>query len=163
MMEEIQAHRFMNGLNITFYVLVAMPLAAFGFLALRFKDGAAAYLAPDHDLVPVLQFVVPIITGAEILAAYFLFSKQIKKVQATDALEEKLKGYRGAALLQFSLLTYAGLFCLLAYWLTGQNLHAGLFLGVLLFFSLVRPSVMRIAKVLKLPRQEREFLFKVPR
>jgi len=162
-MEEIQAHRFMNGLNIAFYLLVAMPLTAFGILALRFKDGATPHLDPGHEFFPVLNIVLPIVVVAEIAAAYFIFKKQIKKAPANGTLEEKLKAYRGAALLQFSLLTYAAIFCLLGYWFTGLTVHMVLFFLVLLFFSLVRPSVMRIAKVLKLPRQEREFLFKVPR
>lgn len=155
-MNKSEGNRFENEegvykvLNLIFYALVGIPLMIFLFLYLRIKDGGYLVSEPNEDLKMILHFLVPIFCLVNIVLAYNIYSRKIKKVKNTNSLQVKLEGFYNASVLKYSFLAAASIVSIVGLMLTADMIFSVVYLSVLMIYSLNRPTPYRLRKDLKI-------------
>jgi hypothetical protein len=116
-------------------------LAGFRYLV-KLREPASA----DNNLIMEVAGVA--IAFINVLAARFLFFVRTQPAQSQPSLGEKIAIFRVAFLVQMVLLESAGIANLIFYFITGNELHFFIALGVLLLMLFRRPTRVMAAMVL---------------
>ena len=138
----------------TLVMLVALPV--FGVIYLFFESGKKLMEVPE---IPVfLVWLLASICGAGLILQYLLFTQKIKLTFGKDELLEKVKIYAQATNQRYFILLLASLFSSLGLLLSKNPVFTLLFAIVLVFFSLAKPTPDRLARLMKLKKEDRELI-----
>ena len=138
----------------TFLLLIDLPL--FGIVYLYHNSGNLHW---DLPTFPV--FLHGILVGAGItllIVQYVLFHKQLKAALEEISLVEKVKIYTQATLQRFILLFLVSILSTFGLLVYQSPWYILLFAVCLVFFSLGKPSPDRIARLVKVKKEDREIL-----
>ena len=152
--EEIRKIYRKTELLTTLVLLVSLP--AFALVYLYYNSGNL-----DWDLPSLPDFVNGFILGggvAMLVGQYVLFHKQLKPALGDLSLLEKVKIYTQATLKRFLILFGASILATIGLLLNQDPSHIVIFALCLVFFSLGKPSPDRIARLLRLKKEDREIL-----
>ena len=90
--------------------------------------------------------------------AFLLFNRHISVAREQEGLKRKLERYYGTLLQKYVLLASSSIISVVGLFLTASTLYTALYLFMLLFLSIHRPTVYRIARDLKLQGEEKEIV-----
>ncbi|HEV7232438.1 MAG TPA: hypothetical protein VGO45_13970 [Bacteroidia bacterium] len=139
------------------YASLAFGQVALGGLALFNRlmgNGSAA----DPVLTTALSIVVPFVSLMALLLAFFLFRMKRKAAASRETFDSKLAEYRVACLLRWTLLEFPAFLSLVAYFISGALLFAGLAGIMFVLFLSTIPSSSKTISDLQLNFEESEQL-----
>lgn len=113
---------------------------------------------PDYDLALTLQKVLLIFVPAAMGIGYFLFRRQVSKIDGKVPLAEKLKRYFALTLIRGAFFEAAFFFCGVAALITGVQLFLWIAPVIFFVFLLLRPTPEGIAADLELSPADRNKL-----
>jgi len=147
-----------NRLNLIFHAILAPPLVAFVWLYLESKSGSISPLLEDDAMTGIISLVFPIVVMGLIVGAFFLFKSALRKVDPVTKLMERMLNYTRVSIVLFGMLEMGLIFSVVGYYFTQKDIFLALYFVVLIFFSLYKPTLQRIASHLNIKGDEREFL-----
>jgi hypothetical protein len=146
------ATQFFNTLNILFYGFMSGGLIFFLIIYLAFQSKQLE--ASAVDLVSIFNYIVPLICIIEFSVAVFLFDFTAKKIPSAEDLRAKLSIYFRGKLIQWALIEGAGLFAIVAYLLTGNQMYALWYLSSVMILAFYRATPSNFYKYAQLSPKE---------
>lgn len=136
---------FFKGLNIIHFALCAGLIIIAGVMRFLVKQNAE----PTDESNKLMFEIIGIAIGAiNVIAARFLFFTNSKPALSVQSLGEKLNIFRSAHIVQMALLEGAGIINTIFYFLTKNDLHFFIAVGIILMMIWRRPSRPMAAMVL---------------
>jgi hypothetical protein len=140
-------------------LIVCLPL--FGGVYLFHNSGS---INKDLPQLPVFSQGILLGLGFLVLGLhYVLFHQKIKQSFTMDNLMDKAKCYFAATRQRFFLLFLAAILSSLGLLFSGNAGFVVVFAVTLVFFSLGKPSPDRMARLMKLKKEDRELLREISR
>lgn len=102
----------------------------------------------DNDFGRKIQMIITGIAVISVVAALFLFKKNIEKLKNIKELKEKILKYRQASIIKFALLEFATFVAIIGYFLTLNISYLILSAVLIVFFALQRPTILGITNYL---------------
>lgn len=112
---------------------------------------------PIHNLV--MEIVGIAVGFINVLLSRFLFFTRTRQAMATPSLKEKLNIFRSAFILQMALLEGAALINAIFYFITKNDIHFFIGLGILLLMLFRRPSRTIAAMVLFAELEDKQQIY----
>ena len=112
------------------------------------------------DLNTVPFYVVPIIGITAMFLSRYVYNQNLLKVAPTESVIEKLGKYRTFKIISWAILEGAGLFSLIAFYITSNYLYVIIFILIFVFFLLNRPSREGFDQGMQLSVSGKDTLFK---
>ena len=140
-------------------LLIALP--AFGIVYLYHNSGSISKDLPQLSGFPngfLMTFSVTVLVGQ-----YWAFHVYLKKTFAENQLLEKVKIYAKATSQRFLFLFVVSICSTIGLLFSGNPFFIVLFAVTLVFFSLAKPSPDRMARLMKLKKEDRELLREIAR
>jgi hypothetical protein len=137
-------------------ILLILALPAFGMVYVYQSSGNVHW-----DLPTLPEFLVWILVGLSsllLVAQFVLFQKKIRLSFQQVELLEKVKIYSKATDQRFLILFSVSIVTTVGLLLSKNPVFTVLFALVLVFFSLGKPSPDRMARLMKLKKEDRELL-----
>lgn len=149
---------YINKLRGIFYIMVGLPLPVFLVVYLTLRDGT--YSPPLQEWTPAwLLWGISILCLVLCAVGYIQFSKETKKIRGLKApIQEQLDQLISASRNKFLCLELATIINLIVYVLLGHTLFAGLYVAMLILFSMSNPTVHSVSTDLRLPKEEKRKL-----
>ncbi|MDH5366024.1 MAG: hypothetical protein OEW67_03500 [Cyclobacteriaceae bacterium] len=148
--------QFFDKINLIFHSILALPLLVFGWLFLEAKNGR--FSAVETAGMNIINFILPFLILIIIGFSFLVFKKELKKINNELPLSKKLESYLKCALMKFAGLEFALVLSVLGYYLTFTNTFVAMFMIILVFFSLSKPTPYRIVNNLQLKGEERDMV-----
>lgn len=140
-------------------LIICLPL--FGGVYLFHNSGS---INKDLPQLPVFAQVALLGLGFLVLGLhYVLFHQKIKQTFALESLGEKVNKYLSATRQRFFFLFFVALLSSLGLLFSGNAGFVVVFALTLVFFSLGKPSPDRMARLMKLKKEDRELLKEISR
>lgn len=142
-------------------IILIISLPIFGMVYLYHNSGSITKGLPELSGFPngfLMTFSVALLFGQ-----YWAFHVNIKKTFAQTELLEKVKIYAKATSQRFLFLFLVSICSTIGLLFSGNPFFIVLFALALVFFSLAKPSPDRIARLLKLKKEDRELLREIAR
>lgn len=152
--EEIRKIYRKTELMTTLLLLVSLGL--FGIVYLYYNSGNLDWDLPS--LPEILNWIAIGVCIVILIWQYVLFHKQLKPAMGDISLIEKVKIYTQATQLRFWNLFIVSIVATIGLLLVQSPMYVLIYAVCMVFFSLGKPSPDRIARLLKLKKEDREFL-----
>ena len=144
--------RALRIIHIALCVGVLLILSVFRYLVKQESD-----VVPDKNLIfEILGVAIGFVC---VIAARFLFFVRTKAGLSVVTLKEKINIFRGAFILQMALLEGAAILNLVFYFLTKNDLHFFIALGILLLMIFRRPTRVMAAMVLFNSMEDKQAIY----
>lgn len=136
-------------LKVLIIMHTAMLLAQILFAAIAYylKHNDTSDL--DNDFDRKIQMILTGIAVFNVVAALFLFKKNIEKLKNIQALNEKILKYRQASIIKFALLEFATFVAIIGYFVTLGTSFLVLAAVLIAFFALQKPTVLAMTNYLE--------------
>jgi hypothetical protein len=95
---------------------------------------------PIQSINEIFKLLIPLAGFAVMFFASRIYNKNISSVNYNDDLSSKISKYRTFKIIQWALLESVGFLSIVGFIITGNYLHAIIFLFMLGFFILIKPS-----------------------
>ena len=142
-------------------VILLISLPAFGAVYLYHNSGSI-----NKDLPALPEFFRGFLLGISVvllIGQYWSFRQKIKQTFEENELLEKVKIYSKATMQRFLFLLLVSICSTVGLLFTGSPVYIVIFALALVFFSLAKPSPDRMARLMKLKKEERELLREISR
>ena len=142
-------------------VILILSLPLFGLVYLFHNSGSI-----NKDLPQLPVFAQGVLLGLGFLLLglhYVVFHQKIKKTFSLDNLLDKVEGYCAATRQRFWFLFLVSVLSSLGLLFSGNAGFVVVFALALVFFSLGKPSPDRMARLMKLKKEDRELLREISR
>lgn len=110
------------------------------------------------EISELLVWVLASICAVGLIFQYFLFSQKIRLTFLKEELLEKVKIYSQATNQRYLILLLTSLISSIGLLLSKNPVFTLLFAIVLVFFSLAKPTPDRLARLMKLKKEDRELI-----
>lgn len=138
----------------TIVMLVALP--AFGIIYLFFESGRKLVEVPEIN--ESLVWLLASICGFGLIFQYLQFGQKIKLTFKKNELLDKVKIYSQATNQRYIILLLASLVSSLGLLLSRNPIFTLFFAITLVFFSVAKPTPDRMARLMKLKKEEKELI-----
>ena len=149
---------YINKLRIRLYAMIALPIILFAFLYLEYTRGISGPKPQSIEFNAFTNAFLVVIFSSTIIAAYYIFNLNKKKVRQQSHRKQQLDEYYHASMKMYLILIGGIILDTIAYWLTYNVFFAGFFVGYMFVISLNNPNMYRIFRHLRLNREAREQL-----
>jgi len=135
-------------LKVLIIMHTAMLLAQILFAAIAYylKHNDTSDL--DNDFDRKIQMILTGIAVFNVVAALFLFKKNMEKLKNIQELNEKILKYRQASIIKFALLEFATFVAIIGYFFTLGISFLVLAAVLIAFFALQKPTVLAMTNYL---------------
>ncbi len=137
-------------------ILLIIALPAFGVVYLQQSSGKTAWNLPEFP--EVFEWFLAVFSSMILVAQYVVFHGKIKSTFAQSGLLQKVKTYCRATRQRFLFLFGVSLLATLGLLLSQNPVFTLIFAVTLVFFSLGKPSPDRMARLMKLKKEDRELI-----
>lgn len=151
-------NNYFNKLNLIFHAIVGLPLAAFIYLYLEIDKRGRQGVMKDPELSEILIYILPTLAIVTAGLAFLQYRRAIPKVKEIADFRQKLDAFSQALIQKYALLEFSSIISVVGIYLTADVIYIALYLFMLLFLSLHRPTVYRIVRDLKLKGEEKEIV-----
>lgn len=135
-------------------MLLALPV--FGTIYLFYESGNKLLDLPE--IPDLLVWMMALICGVVLIIQYVLFGQKIKLTFEKEELVEKVKIYAQATTQRYIILFVASLVSSIGLLLSTNPVFTLFFAIVLVFFSVAKPTPDRLARLMKLKKEEKELI-----
>ena len=142
-------------------IILIISLPIFGMVYLYHNSGSITKDLPELSGFPngfLMTFSVTVLVGQ-----YWAFHVYLKKTFAENELLEKVKIYAKATSQRFLFLFIVSICSSAGLLFSGNPFFIIIFAVTLVFFSLAKPSPDRMARLMKLKKEDRELLREIAR
>ena len=142
-------------------IILIISLPIFGMVYLYHNSGSITKDLPELSGFPngfLMTFSVTVLVGQ-----YWAFHVNLKKTFAENELLEKVKIYAKATSQRFLFLFIVSICSSAGLLFSGNPFFIIIFAVTLVFFSLAKPSPDRMARLMKLKKEDRELLREIAR
>ena len=155
--EEYSVKPFLDRINLIFHGILALPILAFAWF---FLESNAGNLEPmvGGTTFGFVSLIVPVFILGICTLSFLIFRRKLTYIDEKLELSKKLESYYHAALIMFAGLEGALVLSIVGFFLTLSNTFTAMFVIVLVFFSLIKPTPNRIANHLRLEGEERDIV-----
>ncbi len=155
-MEIVELRRIYRGTEQLILIGIALVLPVFGMIYLYYNSGNLDWDLPS--LPPLVEEVLLVLGTGMLVGQYIFFHKRLKNTFLTEELILKLRVYANATKERYFLLFLVSLISSVGLLFFGNAGFVVMFAVALLFFSIAKPSPDRIAKLLKLDKDQKELI-----
>jgi small-conductance mechanosensitive channel len=145
-------------LNLVFHAILALPLVAFVWLYLESKAGNSTPLVSEEYVIQSLNLVIPVLVLGLILAAFVIFKSGLRSINPKNELLARMTIYFNKSIVLFAMLEMALILSLVGYYLTQKDAMLAIYVIVLVFFSLYKPTLQRVSNQLGVKGEDKVFL-----
>lgn len=149
---------YFHWLNIIFYSLLGSSMVGFVLLYLNLKKEEVLRNTFDVQTSDSLMILMPLACLLAIPLSYFFYVVTVKKGRQLAELNKKLQAFRQASITQYLVLFIGGAIAILMLYMTFEAVFAVTYCIVFFVFTLNRPTPEKIAKAMKLKKEEFAFL-----
>jgi hypothetical protein len=142
---------FFNILNTIFYGLLSGVLIFFLITYLNFREGGKP---ANPDMAQIFNYLVPFLCVLQGGIGIFIFNTLMKKMSSLAGLKPKLSLYFRGKLIKWAIFEGAGLFAIVAFFLTGFPVYGLWCLLMVLMMSFNRSSISNFIKYATLTKEE---------
>jgi len=147
-----------NKLNLLFHAILALPLLAFVWMYLEYNSGSMQPFLEDQSTADMLGFALPLMTVGVIVGAFILFNAGLRSIDPAKGLFNQVQGYFQKAIILYAMLELGLILNLVGYYLDQRNIYMAMYMIVLVFFSIYKPTLNRLAKHLNINGKDKDFL-----
>ena len=147
---------FFRKTNLTYNLFLAVPLIIFIFLFLEKRENGWVALITDDQYAEYVSYFCFPVALALLYFGYRGFYERIRMSPPDGELIEKLTWFYKSFIVQQFFFGGSSLLSLIALYLTGNSGFVVVYVLILFISSILRPSDERVAKSLRLNREERE-------
>lgn len=137
-------------LKVTFVIYYALLTGQLLFFVVAFWFSGSENFTANKELDEIFQIVVPVFGFAIMIFSRFLFNKNISGVDEKEDAITKVAKYRTLKIIQWALVESATMFSIVALMLTGNHLYSAVFIFLIGYFYLVKPSKENFIDEMKL-------------
>lgn len=149
----MQSSPAIKALGIVHKAMMAGQLLFAACCIFLYTSGSITVIAPEMDRP--LQIAAVLLAAVGFFASTAIFKKRMQAARdGGGTAKEKFESYRAACLLQWALLEGPGLFCIIAFFLTGNYAFLALTGLLVLLMAMTGPSKEKIQLQLGLSEQE---------
>ncbi|MEN7546474.1 hypothetical protein AAG747_01055 [Rapidithrix thailandica] len=145
---------FLDRLRVLYFALISGPFLFFIICYFGFREGSIKASYPG--LVPTFQYAVPVVCLVLFILGHWVYRKTLLPFRTEGTLREKLMGLFRASLLKYAALEGASLFTVIIYYLTGHIMFAGMYIVVLVVYSINSPTAPGIVRSLRMKKEDAE-------
>ncbi len=137
-------------------IVMLMALPIFGIIYLFFESGKKLVEVPE--IPDYLIWLLALVCAAGLTFQYFRFSQKIKLTFQKNELVEKVKIYCQATNQRYLILFVVSLISSIGLLLSRNPIFTLSFAIALVFFSVAKPTPDRMARLMKLKKEEKELI-----
>ncbi len=137
-------------LKITFIIYYALLTGQLLFFAVAFWYSGSEYFQANKELDEIFQIIVPVFGFALMIFSRFLYNKNVSGVDENADSITKIAKYRTSKIIQWAQVESASMLSLIALMLTGNHLYSAVFIFLIGYFFLVKPSKENFVNEMKL-------------
>ena len=145
---------YSNNLNdqfkVTSSIFYALLMGQLLFFVIAFWFSQSEEFTPSKKPDEIFQIIVPVFGLAMMIFSRYLYNKNISSVDERAEAKVKITKYRTFKIIQWALVESASLFSLIALMITGNHLYSAVFIFLIGYFFLVKPSKESFASEMKL-------------
>jgi len=134
----------------TFIIYYALLTGQLLFFAVAFWFSQTENFTANKKLDEIFQIIVPVFGLAIMIISRFLYNKNISSVDENGDAKTKIAKYRTFKIIQWALVESATFSSLIALMLTGNYLYLAVFIFLIGYFFLVKPSKENFSSEMKL-------------
>lgn len=149
-----------NQLKITSIIYFAMilGLVAFFVIAIIVKQGILQ--ESNNEMDNIFVFIIPIFGLMMMFTSRMIYNQLLTKIKSETNLLHKIIQYRTFKLISWAMIEGACVLALVATLLTSNYLYMVVFIFLLGYFILLRPSKESLVRDLRLNSDESEIIYK---
>lgn len=149
-----------NQLKITaiIYFALILGLVAFFIIAIVIKQGTL--LESNNELDNLFIFIIPIFGLMMMFTSRMIYNQLTTKIKTETNLLHKIIQYRTFKLISWAIIEVACILTLVATLLTSNYIYIVVFIFLLGYFILLRPSKESLVRDLRLNSYESDIIFK---
>lgn len=147
-----------NRINLIFHAILAPPLIALIWLYLESKAGSIDPVLGNQSSISMIRIVFPSVTIGIIAGSFYIFKSGLRQIDPATELIGKIKTYSEKSLLLYAMLEIGLVLTVLGYYMTQGGVFLAMFMVVLIFFSLYKPTLERICSHLHVKGEDRNFV-----
>jgi hypothetical protein len=136
--------------KVTVSIYFALLVGQLLFFAVAFWFSGTEEFTANEELDEIFQIIVPLFGLMMMIFPRFLYSKNISGVDENENVKTKIAKYRTFKIIQWALVESATMFSLIALMTTGNHLYTAVFIFLIGYFFLVKPSKENFVSELKL-------------
>jgi len=137
-------------LKVAFIIFYALLIGQLLFFAFAFWFSGSENFTANKGLDEIFQIVVPIFGFAMMIFSRFLYNKNISGVDESGDVKTKIAQYRTFKIIMWAMVESASMLSLIALMLTGNHLYSAVFVFLIGYFILVKPSRESFVNEMKL-------------
>lgn len=138
--------QFKVTISIFFGLLVGQLL----FFAVAFWFSGTEEFTANKELDEIFQIVVPLFGLAMMILSRFVYNKKISGMDEMGNAITKIAKYRTFKIIQWAIVESATMLSLIALMFTGNHLYSAVFIFLIGYFFLVKPSKENFVSEMKL-------------
>jgi hypothetical protein len=143
--------------NIIFYSLLSGLLIFFAVVIVITRDMDNS---GNADIDKIFLFIVPVSGFAIMLLSRMVYTQMISRFNSGGSIIQKIAYYRTAKIVSWAMIEGACFLALVATMLTSNYLYIVVFLFLIGYFILMRPSKESLIRDMRLNLEESDFLLK---
>jgi len=113
---------------------------------------------PNQSIDEIFKFLIPLVGFAVMYFVRVIYRKNISSVNFYDDLLSKFTNYRKFKIIQWSLIETVGILSNIGFIITGNYLYAIVFLFMLGFFVLIKPTKEEFFRDFKISNEQKTML-----
>jgi len=113
---------------------------------------------PNQSIDEIFKYLIPLVGFAVMYFARVIYRKNISSVNFYDDLLSKFTNYRKFKIIQWSLIETVGFLSNIGFIITGNYLYAIVFLFMLGFFVLIKPTKEEFFRDFKISNEQKTML-----
>jgi len=137
-------------LKVTFILYYALLTGQLLFFAVAFWFSGSENFTANKELDEIFQIIVPVFGFAMMVFSRFLFNKNISGDDENADMMTKITKYRIGKIIQWAQVEGASMLSLVALMFTGNHLYSAVFIFLIGYFYLVKPSKKNFINEMKL-------------
>jgi hypothetical protein len=130
-------NKMLQNLNVIFYSLIGGQIFYFVAGLFLLKSGQFQKLS---EMSTIFMYIIPLINVVFILAAKFIYGKNLSKLDKDESIEKKSQSYLTNNIIKLALLESANLINITIMILTGNYFFAGFFVIITALYFLNKPA-----------------------
>jgi hypothetical protein len=136
--------------KVTISIYFALLVAQLLFFAVAFWFSGSENFTANKELDEIFQIIVPLFGLMMMILSRFLYNKNISGVNENGDVKTKIAKYRTFKITHWAMVESASMLSLIALMFTGNHLYSAVFIFLIGYFFLVKPSKENFVSEMKL-------------
>ena len=149
-----------NQLRVTNTIFFALIIGMLLFFSIIMVLIQGRFQAADIDVDNIFTFAVPILGLVMMYVSRMIYNQRINKFDQTVTLLQKISYYRTAKIISWAVIESACFFALVATMLTSNYLYVAVFVFLLGYFFLMKPSKESFIRDMRLNSDESDLILR---